>query len=153
VKIDFNFDLKNIERILKATKKEASIEIGASGSGLSPEGKSVRNVEKLRKNYRKRKNILLYSKNAPSNKKLSEKFLEMIMKGVSVSKVLVQVGEGIIIPEIIKNWLSGKGADGKPMAPLSPDYAEYKVNELKRKGIPDMNVTGNLQSSLRVKKK
>ena len=64
--------------------------------------------------------------------------------------VLVEAGY-YIKNQLTNLWLSGKGGDGRAMKKLSSGYAKSK-RDSGRSPIPNMNYTGSMQASLRVKK-
>ena len=71
-------------------------------------------------------------------------------------KHLTAVTKGVIIPDMIDNWLKAKGGDGKAMPPLSEEYAEDKksgkvlVGSQFRGGQPIRNLTlsGDMQRAI-----
>jgi hypothetical protein len=58
---------------------------------------------------------------------------------------LIKAGEATTAG-MIENWIKGKGGNDRRMQPLTPRYKRRKI-ESGRKGIPDLNVSGDLYRS------
>lgn len=146
-------DLRNIKQYIKQLKKsEKEVAVEASGSATGRFSKRpVSNIDKLRGIVKYYPNVMAAGRNKRLVKKVRNYYLKELKAG-RLSGALIRIGEGIIIPTILNNWKKGYGADGRRFTKkLSRGYAKRKADS-GRKPIPDMNLSGQLQLSLRTKK-